>query len=112
VSDDDLPEVTPHDGVHRAVSFISGDFGCIVTLDARPAGDIAASLLEDVGDWMRALHTIPAGQQPPAAVMAAVDTLHTVVCDWTDWEHRRSNPPPGGRRDARASLGLPPDDAA
>lgn len=93
----------PHQGVYRPASFICGDqtVGCVVTFTARPGEQVAAGLLEDVGDWYRALRGLPAGADVPPPVVDAVGTLLTAVQHWVELNERRSA---SARRAARAAL--------
>lgn len=85
----------PHPAIHRTHGVIcSLDHGCIVGLSERPADRIAAALLEDVGDWHRAVKALTRTEVPPA-VSDALDALHEAVCGWTDWtaaQHRTTEP--------------------
>lgn len=102
MSDDDtlLPVVTFHSGVHEPHSFICGPDVHIVTLRARAPRAIAGALLEDIGDWMRALHGLKEADLPPA-VVDQVTALHDATCNWVDWLDAGER---SGRRAARAAL--------
>lgn len=79
----------PHPAVHRPWAFICGadPDDSVVTLAERPAQQIASALLEDVGDWNRAVQGLQ-GEAPPA-VSEALGALHEAVCGWADWNARR-----------------------
>lgn len=102
--DDDLPEVVYHPGVHEPHSFICGEGFGVVTLRGRQPAAIAASLLEGISDWMRALRTLPDTDLPPR-VADLVGQLHEAVCGWTDFVAAAEN---SSRRAARDALAPDP----
>jgi hypothetical protein len=83
----------PHSGVHRPWMFICGadPDESSVTFSENPAARIAGALLEDIGDWHRAINGLRNTDVPPP-VAAALDQLHEAVCGWTDWTTARHKP--------------------
>jgi hypothetical protein len=82
--------IVPHAAVHRPWAFICGadPDDSVVSLAERPAAQIASALLEDVGDWHRAVEGLQHTEMPPA-VSEALSALHEAVCGWTDWNARK-----------------------
>ncbi len=54
---------------------------CLTTVDytARPEREIAANLLEELGDWLTALQQV----QAPPRVLFALRATHDAACWWT-----------------------------
>lgn len=85
-------DFTPHPKVHRTFTFIcslSDPDASVAGVVERPAEEISAALLEDIGDWYRAVRGMRRTEVPPA-VTSALDALHDAVCGWTDWTARQS----------------------
>ncbi len=108
----------PHPGVYAPASFICMSAGpsphtashdCVVTFRARPHREIASVLLEEIGDWMRALRALPAGAAAPAGVVDAVTAAHDAVANWSDLIHARDT---SARRRTREALDPSPPGAA
>lgn len=82
--DDQPAEFSPHEGVHRAVSFTCYDGGCDIGFAEHPAPQIASALLEDTGNWLAALNQV-ARTDVPAGVLDALTALHDTATGWVDW---------------------------
>jgi hypothetical protein len=84
-----VTEDTMHPAVHRPWVFICGrdPDDLVVVLAERPAAQVAVALLEDVGDWHRAVRALQKTDVPPA-VADALGALHDAVCGWVDWNAR------------------------
>ncbi|TQE33105.1 hypothetical protein [Streptomyces ipomoeae] len=77
----------PHPGVHRPWMFIcsaTDPDASVVALAEHPAVVVASRLLEDVGAWYDALHSVQKTAVPPA-VTEALGALHEAACGWADW---------------------------
>lgn len=83
-----------HSGVYRPSMFVcaTDQRDSYVLYDARPGAEISAALLDDTGDWWKALRALPDGVVPDG-VTAAVEALHEAVCGWSDWLSRTATSP-------------------
>jgi hypothetical protein len=56
----------------------------VVAFAENPAAHIASALLEDIGDWHRAVRQLERTDVPPT-VATALAALHEATCGWVDW---------------------------
>ena len=87
-----VADFRPHHGVHTPWMFICGadPDGSVVTFAEHPAAVVASRLLEEVGDWYRALSGVQKTTVPDA-VTEALGVLHEAACGWADWTAGQRN---------------------
>jgi len=94
----------PHRLIHRPAMFTCHSGGCDVGYRERPERDVASGLLEEVGEWYRAVASLQR-TNVPGGVSDALEALHEAACGWVDWLDRSNkkdgdqSPLPRGRNE-------------
>lgn len=77
----------PNPLVHRPAMFVCHSDGCDIGYRERPEREVASGLLEEIGEWFRAMEGLTR-TNVPGGVSAAMRALHEAACGWVDWLDR------------------------